>query len=264
MLLKKYPSACHVRFSDDTLSSSCAWFREFTEKYAQQIKLPYSTNERAEFITEEKARLYRQGGCISLDIGIESGNAHIRNIIMNRKVSNDVIARAFRLLQEKGIKVNAFNILGMPHETIDSVLDTIKLNAQCNPVLTFNAYFHPYISTDAYRLSKDLGLLGDTFQLPMTLAENPVLKLPTISCGDLKFFHKFFAVLVYLYRMTGCRGIAKNKMTCWLDRFLASRFLPRGLLGRLYVTKNEVKKKFPLLSLALIKIKRKMSSSYIN
>ncbi|MFA5167531.1 MAG: radical SAM protein [Candidatus Omnitrophota bacterium] len=261
-LIKKYPAATYVRFSDDTLSSSMEWFEEFCKMYKEKIGLPYSSNERAEFISEEKADLYRDSGCVSLDIGIENGNEMLRFNVMNRKVKNETIIKAFHLLAKRGIRTNAFNILGMPTETSETVLDTIKLNAKCNVTHFFNAYFHPFISTDAYKLSEKMGLIDKSLELPTSLAEKPVLKLASITETDLIFYYKFFAFLVRLY--TVCYRFFKDggRFIKILDAIIKSPVFSRGFLNKCAITTTDFKKRFPLLSRYLVRLKRAISKPY--
>lgn len=262
-LLKKYPSATYVKFADDTLSSSKEWFREFCAEYKRKIRLPYATNERAEFVTEEKAILYKDSGCVCIAMGIESGNEFIRHEIMNRKVKTETIIKAFNLMREQGIKVNAFNVLGMPNETLRSALDTIKLNAICKPTLFFNAYFQPFISTDAYLMSKKMGLISEDFELPTSLAERPVVKLSTITEAELIFCHKYFSVLFWIYKFLFKLSAGKeNNIIRLFDKFIISRYIPRNVLNKLYLTETDIKKNYPNISKYIVKMVRKIKKPY--
>lgn len=262
-LLKKYPDAKEVRFADDTLSSSKEWFREFCAEYKRRIGLPYATNERPEFVTEEKAVLYKESGCVCIAMGIESGNEFVRHKMMNRKVKTETIIKAFHLMHEQGIKVNAFNVLGMPNETLSSALDTVKLNARCKPTLFFNAYFHPFIATDAYIMSKRMGLINEDFELPTSLAERPVVKLNTMTEAELIFCHKYFSLLVWVYKfLFKLSGEKESKMVRFFDKIIMSKYIPRRVLNRLYFTEVDIKKKYPTLSKHIVKIVRKITKPY--
>ena len=255
-LIKKYPGTKEVRFSDDTLSSSVEWFKEFCAKYKAKINIPWSTNERVEYITDEKADLYKASGCINVDMGIESGNEFIRHKIMKRKIKEEVMINGFKRMQSRGINTHAFNILGMPHETFSTALDTIKMNSKCNPSHYFNAYFHPFISTDAFTLSKELGLIQGECELPTSLAEKPVLKLPGISEQELMFLYKYFSTLVVLYRFLFRISSGSNSILVKSVDFTLKHLPGKWLLNNLYQTRTDVKRKFPRLSEYIIKAKR--------
>lgn len=261
-LKKKYPDAREVRFIDDTLSSSTKWFREFCTQYKQRIGLPWSTNDRAEYITEEKADMYRDAGCLTVDMGIESGNDMIRQKVMKRKVKRETIINAFSRLQKRGLHVHAFNILGMPHETFDTILDTIKLNARCKPSIYWNAYFHPFISTDAYTMSIELGLIqqGD-HELPTSLAERPVMRLPGVSESEVMFLYKFFPILVGYYKAV---FVIAGKDTGWMVTmadWVVKHIPAKKLLNALYHTRADIKRKYPILSKYIVKVKRRILAS---
>jgi len=60
--------------------------------------------------------------------GIESGNQIIRNELLKKKVSNEDILIAASMLHDAGIKFRAFNIVGLPGETLKDAYETVQLN----------------------------------------------------------------------------------------------------------------------------------------
>lgn len=79
-------------------------------------------------VTEEKVSVAREMGCVSMSIGVETGNENIRRKVLGRHISNEQIKRAIRIVRDHGIKVSAFNMIGLPGETAENVYETIELN----------------------------------------------------------------------------------------------------------------------------------------
>jgi radical SAM superfamily enzyme YgiQ (UPF0313 family) len=195
--LHKYPFLKEVRFFDDNLTLNKSWFKEFAQKYKKRIGLPYSTNDRVNHIDEEVVSMLKDSGCYYIEYGIESGNKQIREETMKRGIREEQITNAFYLCRKYGITTNAFNVIGVPGETVSTVLDTIKLNAKVNPSLSYVFYFHPYVGTELYQLAKEKGLLSHkTFK---SILEGPTLNLDTISEKQLIFAYTYFRGLVKLY-----------------------------------------------------------------
>ncbi len=148
-----------VRFSDDTFGANRSWLEEFTRKYRKEVGLPYACYVRANLVSEDYARLLREGGCHSVNMAIECGNEELRRRVLNRDMSNETILDAFHRLQKNGIRVMALNMLGLPDETEENVWETVRLNQQAKPDHAHICTFQPYPGTEAHAYCLDHGLL---------------------------------------------------------------------------------------------------------
>ena len=254
-LLSKYPKARLVRFTDDALSSDEIWFEDFTHRYRTEIGLAYSVNDHPHSITPNIARLYRDSGCIAVSMGIENGNDYIRKEIMNRPFSQDDIIKAFRLLRKEGINTGAFNIFGIPYESMSTILDTVKLNAKCRPTVYLNAYFQPFKDTRAAQTCQEAG--WRIKDVPSSFFEEPVVELPSVSREQLIFGFKYFGLVVLWYKfLYGISGNRDWKAVNISDRLLNSKFMPYKFLNAIMVNRMDIKRRFPLAAVYLTRIKR--------
>ncbi|HHD81218.1 MAG TPA: radical SAM protein, partial [Campylobacterales bacterium] len=85
---------------------------EFCKKYKQRFNIPFAVNSRPELINEEIAAALKNAGCFIVRIGVESGDEGFRGKYLNRRMSNDVIKRAFRILKAQGLAQVGFFIFG--------------------------------------------------------------------------------------------------------------------------------------------------------
>ena len=85
--------------------------------------------------------------CFKIQFGVESGNDHVRNNIMKRSMERSTIVEAFKLARKYNIRTNAINIIGVPGETKEMLLDTVKLNREINPTTSNVNIFYPYKGT---------------------------------------------------------------------------------------------------------------------
>jgi radical SAM superfamily enzyme YgiQ (UPF0313 family) len=95
-------------------------------------------------------------------MGIESGNKWMRKYILNRDVSDKEIIEKFEIVKKKGIRVSAYNIIGLPFETREMVFETINLNRKINPATSSVAAFKPYPKTQLSEIAKEFGFLRKT------------------------------------------------------------------------------------------------------
>jgi len=251
-LLSKYPSARLVRFTDDALSSDKVWFREFCARYRREIGLPYSVNDHPHNITPEVAALYKESRCSAVSMGIENGNADLREKIMKRPFSNDEIIHAFQLIRNAGIDAASFNIVGSPYETGATLLDTIKLNARCRPRRYTNAYFQPFCQTAAARMCHEAGWAVK--EIPGSFFEEPVVALPHTSREQLIFYFKYFGILVGWYKLL--YAALGTKRAGIFDKILRSSRMPYRVFNAVMMTRMDIKKRFPGLTRYLISVKR--------
>jgi len=77
---------------------------------------------------------------------------------MNRKMSNNTIIEKFKLVKSYGIRVSAYNIIGLPHETRQHIFDTIELNRNAGPDAFSVTMLEPYKGTPIRIMCEEEGL----------------------------------------------------------------------------------------------------------
>ena len=85
--------------------------------------------------------------CFKIQFGVESGDDYVRNEIMKRSMKRETIIDAFKLADKYNVKTNAINIIGVPGETKEQLLNTVKLNREINPTTSNVNIFYPYKGT---------------------------------------------------------------------------------------------------------------------
>ena len=238
-LRSKYPNVRKVRFGDDTLAHDKEWFRELMCEYKKRVNLPFSTNDRVTNISEETVALYKDAGCVRIDMGIESGNDHIRNDIFRRYLGKEKIIDAFHLLRKHGIQSTAFNIIGSPEETMSTILETAKLNAVCRPTTCINSYLFPFPGSKMRSICDEQKLQVREF--PKSQVESPVIALKTISQSQLIFGYNYFRILTRIYRLLfRLSGKCGDATTSLFDRIICSSYFPYRFFNVIYINKAAV------------------------
>lgn len=154
--LKRIYNPRNFEFHDDTFILNKSWFDEFIELYiSNAINIPFEINVRVDLVTHEIAQKLKKAGCYSVQFGIESGNERIRNSILNRQISENQIINASEIFRKEKIKINTFNLVGIPTENLNDVVDTIRLNAKCKVTYAMNSIFQPYPGTQLTKFAID-------------------------------------------------------------------------------------------------------------
>ncbi|WP_158498894.1 radical SAM protein [Magnetospira sp. QH-2] len=120
---------------------------EFCDMY-EEFKVPFWFNTRAENLDVPTLKRLKDVGCYRMASSVECGNEEYRNKVLKRKITNEEIIRRFRLILESGIAFSLDVMVGLPGETRDLVMDSIKLvrSIQGYDALTVSI-FTPYHGT---------------------------------------------------------------------------------------------------------------------
>jgi radical SAM superfamily enzyme YgiQ (UPF0313 family) len=82
--------------------------------------------------------------CVTVGIGLETGNEDLRMNVLNKRVSDKDYKRAYRLLNDAGIRNAAQVMFGIPQETPDDYIKALKLVKEWNVDTAHIAIFYPF------------------------------------------------------------------------------------------------------------------------
>lgn len=151
-----------VYMQDDTFILNKEWAIEFAKKYKKEIGLPFICLIRADLADEEIIEQLSSAGCKTVFFGIETGSEERRNLLLGKKVTDKQIRFTAALLKKHKIKFRTYNILGLPGETIEDALKTIKLNADIRTNYPWCSIFYPYPGTELTRYAKENNFFEDS------------------------------------------------------------------------------------------------------
>jgi radical SAM superfamily enzyme YgiQ (UPF0313 family) len=163
-LVEKYNLALFM-FFDDCLTEDREWVTEFTEKYiAQGFDMPFFCQSRADIIVkhEDMAAQMAEAGLRGYFIGFESGNDRVLSFIRKGTTVEENLEAA-RICRKYDIKIWANYMLGLPTETKEEVMDTVRLMKEIDPDYYSPAFFTPHPGTDLYNyaVQHDLSRITD-------------------------------------------------------------------------------------------------------
>jgi anaerobic magnesium-protoporphyrin IX monomethyl ester cyclase len=152
-----------VYFEDDTFTLDYKWIFEFLREYRKKVNLPFICLLRANLVTEALISEFKISGCKRVFFGVETGNEKIRNDLLEKDLSNEDIINAARILHKYKIGFKTYNMLGLPDETIETALETLKLNAEIKTDYPWCSIFQPYPSTELGEYTIQRGYLAKGF-----------------------------------------------------------------------------------------------------
>lgn len=237
---EKYPFT-FLKFVDDIFGMNMD-YDFFAEIYSKNVGIPFICNMRPNLINEHKAKKLKEAGCVVVTIAIESGNEFIRNQILKRNLSSELLNKAIKILKNEGIRVWTQNIIANPGETFEMAMETFNLNVKNKVDFAECSLLTPYPGTDIYKycvennyfdgkidnLSKSywLGSIIHfasekekrrliNFQKFFTFAVQYPLTLPVIKFLIELPPNIFFLIFNYFYTIWKLSRIIKAKFSIW-------------------------------------------------
>lgn len=189
--------------TDEMWLSGMEWVKKFCEVYQKKVGIPFGSMARAEFLSEKVVSMLKKAGCEQIGVGVECGDEKYRKKMLNRKISNDLIIKTFKLLHKYHIRSISFNMIGLPFETEKRMEKTVQLNKMLKPSYVQFTIFYPFRGTELYNICKE--------EIGIDYSKNPtnnyyyesVLKGKTLHFKrqelDLLFNHH--PILYYFYKL---------------------------------------------------------------
>jgi radical SAM superfamily enzyme YgiQ (UPF0313 family) len=146
-------------FDDDLFTYDMAYVVEFCKQYRKVSQMPFVVNGHVGFWDEPRAKALAEAGCKIVKFGVESGSPRIRKQVMHRHTSNEKIKEAIEITHRYGMHSSCFLMIGLPDETPDDVMQTIKLMADALPGRFRWTFFYPFPGTEAYDIAEAGGYI---------------------------------------------------------------------------------------------------------
>lgn len=150
-------------FIDDTFTTERRWLVDFCELYRREVGLPFNCIVRIDEVNEEVAEALGRAGCHFVSFAVETGNEELRRTVLGRSIGDDEIRRGAALLKRQGIGLLTCNMFGLPGETVEDALATLRLNAEIGATVVGTSMLQPMPGTRIRDECVRRGLLADDY-----------------------------------------------------------------------------------------------------
>lgn len=162
---------------------------------AADLPIQLYIETRPEGINSKSVELLKRLHVDGVGMGIELATQDFRESKLNRFSDQGAIERAFVLLREAGIRRTAYNIIGIPDQTEDSILDTVKFNYGIDPDNITVAFFSPYLGTEQQRQGAEKNYFLD-YEFDLDSQLRTMTRHSRLSAELLAFYKMHFVQLV--------------------------------------------------------------------
>lgn len=227
----RYPLK-NIVFNDDTFILDKKWFLKFCERFIKEIGLTYTCNIRANLMNEEVAKALSKSNCVGVNWSIESGNEFLRNVVLKRSMSREQILKTAGLLRKYNIPNRIGNVIGLPGENFNQMLETLELNISARPNLGLANIFVPFpgLELTKYAIEKGYYELKSNSVLPKDFFTKSVMNM---SLSENKAIQKLMCLFPIFVNFPGLF------LNAYLRKIMFSfpRFLLRGVYEIFYTIK---------------------------
>lgn len=157
--VSRHPEIKKIAFIDDNFINDEDYLGRFCEQYRKDIALPFMCNANPVSYNERKANILKDSGCDDVRFGIESGSERVKKEILKRPVPNKNVVEAFRINRQLDMMASSFNMIGLPTETKDEIIETLRLNARIMPETIKVMTFYPFKNTPIYDMCERTSLI---------------------------------------------------------------------------------------------------------
>ncbi|MFA4818135.1 MAG: radical SAM protein [Parcubacteria group bacterium] len=232
-MIKKFPQMSDIWIHDDTFFIDNKRVVEFCDEIIKRkIKISFTCSGRMKPLNQEMVNKLEQANFKKILLGLESGDEGILKSCHKAITQQDVI-NAIKLFSKSKITVTAFLIVGLPGETLKTILETAKFVKKLQKIkyLYFSetAILTVYPGTEVYEIAKTGGMIDDSYWLtdkptPLFTLENSeeqLIKFKEILLNHISVdrfftpagFIKQFKMTPYVIKYTyNHRSVLKNML----------------------------------------------------
>jgi len=185
-----------VTFRDPNLTFDKERARTFAELLLSKgLAVRWSMEARTDRLDPELIELLYRSGLRSVEVGIESSSESTLRANLRKSIPRTHQESIIRYCHSLGIRVIANYTLGLPNDTVDGILDTIRYAKKLNTFAIQFTVTTPYPGTQFYENVKHLVTESDWERFN---GWTSVYRHPGISRGELHRLREFAYVTYHL------------------------------------------------------------------
>jgi len=171
--------------------------RERPLRFGVNLALTSNFMDKAERIDELLSKA-RATNITTINMGLESGSERMRKEVLNRpSYTNDELIKFCNAAKAYGIKVIYFVLIGIPGESIEDYLETVRVARESQPFTCYVSIFFPYLGTDLATQAIQMGLIQPENLSPKSERSTARLNLEGFSSKRIQFEYIIFWWRVY-------------------------------------------------------------------
>ena len=143
---------------DDTFIISKKQIHDLADEMRKRkLRLEFICNGRVDIIDKDVLKELKEIGCVGIAFGVESGSQDILDRVLKKGITLDQVRKAFTWAYEAGIPTDAYFMVGIPGETEEDILQTIRFSRTLRASAANFAMTIPMPKTELFDIALEKG-----------------------------------------------------------------------------------------------------------
>ncbi len=149
-----------LHFVDNDLTVHKKWITEFCNKIIEEeLKFTWGCQGGVKTLDKDLMTLMKDAGCTNIGIGIESGSQRVLDEVIHKKINLIDAKNVVDGANEVGIGIHVWFMIGIPLETIEEMIETVKLASSLSVSSIGFSIGTPWPKTGFYEICEEKGFL---------------------------------------------------------------------------------------------------------
>jgi hypothetical protein len=193
----------YILFRDPMFSMRLDRVKQICDEIQRRkLVFRWKCETRPDCLNEETVRAMAAAGCDGINFGVESAEVEIQANVGRKPISRERILEMTGICSKHGIKSFCFFIIGLPGDTVDTILETVEFAIHLRPNwLQFTAAT-PFIGTKLRQWSIAQGLTSEDEYAYISSHEATVGN-ENLAKNQVEALHRFAMLIERLINRSG-------------------------------------------------------------
>lgn len=178
------------------------------EIIARGIKVKWRCETRIDCLDAPTIELMARAGCSGVNFGVESIDPQIQKNAARKPITQEMFLETVGLFKKNGISTFAFFVVGLPGDTVDTILTTVRFALRLGASWTQFTAATPFIGTRLYDWAVEEKLVPQGHYRIISSHEGSIGN-ENLSPSQVHLLHRFAQVIQRNF--INRRGVLKNE-----------------------------------------------------
>ncbi|CAN5851664.1 radical SAM protein [soil metagenome] len=200
----------YVIFRDPLFSANKKRVAEIcTEIIRRKMQLTWRCETRIDCLDENTIALMAQAGCSGVNFGVESSDPEIQKNVERKPISEEQFVSTIAMLRTHKISTFAFFVVGLPGDTVDTILASIRFALKLGATWSQFTVATPFIGTKLHDWAAQQGFIAKD-RYTIVSSHEGSMGNENLTASQVHMLHRFGQLLAR--NVMNRRGVLKNEL----------------------------------------------------
>ncbi len=179
------------------------------EILARGISIRWRCETRIDCLDEKTISMMAKAGCVGVNFGVESIDPQVQKNVERKPISEKQFVEAMTSFRKHGVATFAFFVIGLPGDTVDTILQSIRFALGLGASWTQFTVATPFIGTRLHDWAVEQGFVAADHYKIISTHEGSIGN-ENLTPAQVHRLHRFAQILQRNF--INRRGILKNEL----------------------------------------------------